>query len=174
MASLSQAKALGAVGSILVILGIIPAAGGVLAIVGFVLTLIAIKDISDVVKDQSIFNNMIVAVLLAIGGIVAGTLFVLGAMFRFFGLRWMMGPTFFNPTNVQTGDAIAFGLSILGGLAALWVFFVVSAIFLRRSYNSIGAKLNVKSFQTAGCFSLSELRRLWSSLGLFSSSWPKY
>ena len=74
MASLSQAKSLGAVGSILVVLTAVPSVGALLGIVGFILMLVAIKNISEVVGDRSIFNNMLVAVGLAIAGIVVGAL----------------------------------------------------------------------------------------------------
>jgi hypothetical protein len=52
MASLSQAKTYGGIGSLLVLLSPVPSVGWILAIAGFVLTLIAVKNISDVVKDS--------------------------------------------------------------------------------------------------------------------------
>ncbi len=51
-------------------MGFIPNAGPVLAIVGFILILIAVKYIADLVGDQSIFINMIISVALAIIGII--------------------------------------------------------------------------------------------------------
>jgi uncharacterized membrane protein len=61
MASLSQAKTLGGVGSILVLLGAIPNVGFVLAIVGFILILVAVKNVSESVNEPGIFNDMIIA-----------------------------------------------------------------------------------------------------------------
>ena len=64
MASLGQAKSLGGVGAILVLIGgFVGAPGGVLAIVGLILVLIAVKYIADVLADQTVFNNMIIAVV---------------------------------------------------------------------------------------------------------------
>src|SRR3990172_2592872 len=72
MSSLAQAKTLGGIGSILIILSVVPSAGPLLAIIGLVLVLVAVKYISDAVGDRSIFNNMIVAVVLAIVGLAVG------------------------------------------------------------------------------------------------------
>ncbi len=60
MASLGQAKSLGGVGAILVLIaGFIPSAGFVVAIIGFILILIAVKYVSEVLADRTIFNNTI-------------------------------------------------------------------------------------------------------------------
>src|SRR5436189_5027101 len=81
MASLGQAKTLGGVGSILVLLSPIPTAGAVLSIVGFIMILIAVKYSADILGDQKIFKKMIIAVILAIIGIVVGVVVVLGAVY---------------------------------------------------------------------------------------------
>src|SRR5437867_4884901 len=87
MASLGQAKSLGGVGSILVLIaGFIPSAGFVVAIIGFILILIAVKYVSDAFTDRTIFNNMIIAVILAILGFVAFFVAVLGAIYSFVGI----------------------------------------------------------------------------------------
>src|SRR5207249_6788947 len=87
MASLGQAKSLGGVGSILVLIaGFIPSAGFVIAIIGFILILIAVKYVSDAFADRTIFNNMIIAVILAILGFVDFFVAVLGAIYSFVGI----------------------------------------------------------------------------------------
>jgi len=150
MPSLAQAKSLGAVGSILVILTAVPTVGSLLGIVGFVLMLVAIKEISEVVADKSIFSNMLVAVGLAIAGIVVGALVVVGSVLRFVGLNNIsLGPNF-NASTVPTGDWVALIGSVLIGLAVVWVIMLVSAIYVRRTYRSISSKLNVGMFDTAG------------------------
>lgn len=149
MATLAQAKTFGGVGSILVLLTAVPSIGAVLGIAGFVLTLIAVKYISDVVQDKSIFDNMLISIILAIAGVVVGTLVILGSVFRFLGLHNAFVPDF-NPANVPTGDWIGLAASVIVGLAAIWALLVVSAVFLRRSYSTIATKLNVGMFGTAG------------------------
>jgi uncharacterized membrane protein len=132
--SLSQARTLGGLGSILVILGVVPAFGFVIAIVGAILVLIAIKQISDSVGDKQIFENMIISVILSIVGIVAGAVLISSSIF-----------TFFLQPYKNIGGIIA---AVLIGLALIWVFFLISAIFLRKSYNAVAAKLNVGLFRT--------------------------
>jgi uncharacterized membrane protein len=146
---LSQAKTLGGVGSILVLLSFIPTAGMLLGIAGFILVLIAIKYVSDEVKDRSIFNNMIIAVTLAIGGIITGGIVVAASVFRFIGLESMEGWFItYAPGTIPPGDIISLLATLALGLFIIWIFFVVSAIFLRRSYNSMASKLNVRLFRT--------------------------
>ena len=131
MATLAQAKTLGGVGSILVLLSFIPYAGPVLAIVGFVLTLIAVKYISDSVDDKSIFNNMIIAVILAIVGIVVGALVVFASIFKFIGLGLVNGEfgLGFHPSELPPGDIIGFIAALAIGLVLIWVFYLISAVY---------------------------------------------
>jgi uncharacterized membrane protein len=63
---LSQAKLLGGIGSLLMLLVIVPYAGSVLFIVGLVLVLIALKYISDEVNEPKIFNNALYGVILLV------------------------------------------------------------------------------------------------------------
>src|SRR5207245_11393905 len=84
MAPLSQAKTLGGVGSILVLLGAIPNVGFVLAIVGFIMILVADKNVSESINEPGIFNDMIIAVVLAIIAIVVFGVLVIVACFAFF------------------------------------------------------------------------------------------
>lgn len=152
MPSLSQAKTLGGVGGILILLTLIPAAGFLLAIAGFVLTLLAVKYISDSLQDRSIFNNMIIAVILAIVGVVVGAIVVFASVFRFVGLGFLQGGFIspgFNPSTINPGDYIGLFIGVIAGLAIVWVILIISAIFLRRSYSSIANKLNVNMFNTA-------------------------
>ena len=149
MGSLSEAKTLGGVGSILILLSFVPTVGGILAIIGFVLVLVAVKYISDSVGDRTIFNNMIIAVILAIIAIIALVVVVLGSILRFVGLGGgFMGP--FTPSNPLPSDVIGLIVSIFLGLVVAWVLYLVSAVFLRRIFSSIASRLNVGMFGTVG------------------------
>jgi len=144
MASLNQAKTLGGVGSILVLLGAIPNVGFVLAIVGFILILVAVKNVSESVGEPGIFNDMIIAVLMAIVGLVVLGLIVITAFLTFFRF-----PGTYTSGTVPSG--FFSGLAVLiAGLVVVWVFYLVSAIFLRRSYDRIAVRLNVNMFNTTG------------------------
>src|SRR6266702_3993842 len=148
MASLGQAKTLGGVGSILVLLSPIPYAGAVLAIVGFIMILIAVKYIADVLGDQKIFNNMIISVVLAIIGIVVGVVVVLSAVYSLIGLgRYTYTPG--TTTTLPTGFSAVI-VSIIAGLVVIWIFYLVASIFLKRSYDTIATRLNIGMFHTTG------------------------
>ena len=150
MPSLSQAKTLGEVGSILVLLTAVPSVGGLLGIVGFILLLLAIREISQILSDRAIFRNMLIAVGLAIVAIVTGVLVVVGSVLRFVGLNALsVGPNF-NPSTVPTGDWVALVGSILIGLAVVWVVMLVSSVYVRRSYTEMARRLKVGMFDTAG------------------------
>jgi uncharacterized membrane protein len=149
--SLSNAKTLGGIGSILVLLTIFPTVGWILGIVGFVMILVAVKYIADSVKEQKIFNSMITAVVTSILGIAVGSLVVLATVLNAFSRGYFSSAYPFTPSAAVTlAQWITFGTEIGVGLFAAWILFVVSAVFLRRSYNAIGSKLNVHMFSTAG------------------------
>jgi uncharacterized membrane protein len=154
MAAISQVKTLGGVGSILVLLTPAPSVGWILGIAGFILILFAVKQVSDMFNDSSIFNNMLIAILLAIVGVIVGGLVVAGSFFRFIGQNNLAGPDYFgqnfNPSTIPAGDWVALLTAVLAGLAIIWILFLVSAIFIRRSFNSIATRLSVNTFATAG------------------------
>jgi uncharacterized membrane protein len=147
--SLSNAKTLGGIGSILILLTVAPSVGWILGIVGFVMILVAVKYIADEFNEKKIFNNMITAVILSIVGIAVGSLVVLGTLLSAF-QKGYFGANFAPSPSITTGQWITFGTEIGLGLFAAWVLFLVSSVFLRRSYDAIGSKLNVHMFSTAG------------------------
>jgi uncharacterized membrane protein len=124
--SLSQAKTLGQVGSILVF---IP----VLNIIGYILILVSINDIAEGVQDRSVFTNAMIAVVLQIAGVAVG-LFII-----FAGIA----------SGVLTAGMSA-AEGIVGGLSVVWICFVMTAYFLRKSYTTMASKLGVSQFGTAG------------------------
>jgi len=146
----SQAKTLGGIGAILVLLSFVPSVGALLGLVGFVMILFGVKYISDDLKDKAVFNNMILAVVLGIVGIGVGSLVIIPTAINAFQSGYFNGTNFATSPSVTNAQWIAFGTAIGLGLFVAWVFFLVSAVFLRRSYRTIGTKLNVGTFGTAG------------------------
>lgn len=146
MASLSQAKTLGGVGSILVLLGAIPNVGFILAIVGFILILIGVKNVSETINEPTIFNDMIIAVVMGIIGLVVFGVVVVAAIFSFINVGNLGTVT---PGTIPSGLVSGIVLLIVG-LVVLWAFSLISAVFLRRSYTKIGTRLNVHMFETTG------------------------
>lgn len=150
MTSLSEAKTLGGIGSILVLFTAVPNIGWLLGISGFVLILLAIKNISQVVNDKKIYSSMLTAVTLAIGAIAVGTVTVIGAVYHVLGMGSFVGSKFILASSIPVGDWIGLAAAVVVGVLAVEAFLVASAVFLRRSYNSIASKLNVKMFEKAG------------------------
>jgi len=126
MTKLGDAKTLGGVGSILLLIPVV-------SIVGYILVLVAGKYVSDELGDESIFNNMLYAVITGIIGAAVGAfILITGALVSAFTL----------------GISAIFG--ILSGVAVIWVCFIISSIFIRRAYDTMATKLGVGSFRTAG------------------------
>jgi uncharacterized membrane protein len=153
LGSLAQAKILGGVGSILTILTVVPQVGWVLGIVGFVLVLIAVKYISDAVADKSIFNNYIIAFVLVIVGLIVGAVTLLVSVFSLFDIPNLIAggtpPQFEDPSFI-----FKIIQTVMIPLALVWVFGMVSAVFLRKSFNSVASRLNISLFSTAALLNL--------------------
>ncbi len=126
MSKLGDAKTLGGIGSILLL---VPGVN----IVGYILILIATKYVSDELGDKSIFDNMLYAVIAGIVGAAAAAFIIFtGAVF--------------SAVTFST-SAIA---GIVVGLAIAWIALIVSAMFIRRAYDTMATRLNIGTFRTAG------------------------
>ena len=147
MTLLQQAKTLGGVGSLLIVLFVVPTVGWLLALVGLILILVAVRYLSIELGDRTIFNNMMISVGAAIAGVVIAGVYIASAVLAYFGIH---GGFDFMPTpgTIPT-DMIALVLSVVAGLVIVWLALVVSAFFLRRSFGVIGARLKVGYFKTS-------------------------
>ncbi len=152
MPNLSQAKTLGEVGLILMILTAVPTIGVRLGFAGFILILLAVKDISDIAADKTIYRNMLTAVGFAVAGLAVGALIVAGTAINFFRSNGLMGSNLsgFRPSSIPPGQWAGLIVPVLAGLAVVWVMLLVSSIYVRRSYSSIASKLHVDMFGRAG------------------------
>jgi uncharacterized membrane protein len=89
-ATLRQAKAMGGVGSILVLLSFVPFVGFLFGLAGLVMVLLAVKRISETVSDREIFRNVLMAVILQIVGSAISVFVVIGSFFAFVGSQVAM------------------------------------------------------------------------------------
>lgn len=176
VASLARAKAMGVIGSILVLLSPIIAltalipplmffaevilgigvASGMVGLVGSVLILVAVKIISDAVNDREIFKNVLMAViipLVTIGIIIAVTL----------GIVMYMGPIIVDGDYAVEGAYPGMDVVLppfptflelptitLMMLLGMWVALIVSAWFLKRGYERIAIRTGTRTFRTVG------------------------
>ncbi len=75
----SNTKILGGLGSLFIVLGVIPYAGGVLALVGFILLAIAIKNFSDSQGRPQLFSDFVKGIVIYIVGAFVGLIFGVGS-----------------------------------------------------------------------------------------------
>ncbi len=153
--SLRDAKYLGGIGSVLLLLTLIPDFGVVFLIAGLILVGVAIKKISDETGERPILNNFLLAILISVLGgaaaVVAAVALGVVSLLNFFAFLAEEVLENFSPTSQEVLNwALQFLTIILVSIAIVWVSAIVSSIFLRRSYNLITKRLNVDLFKTAG------------------------
>jgi uncharacterized membrane protein len=176
--SLREARAMGGVGSILVLLSplilltiFIPPltffadvilsiiiASGIADLTGWILILVAIKKISDAVNDREIFKNVLLAVI--IPWVAIGVVLAVGL-----GLVMYAGPTIakvdgnylaeggYSGTDVVLPPLPTFlnlPIITLMMLLGTWAALIASAWFLKRGYELIAVRTGTKTFRTVG------------------------
>lgn len=153
MGEFRNVKTIGIVGSLLALLGgFIPFIGPIIGLVGFVLVLIAVKSISELVKDKEIFRNYLIDFILSIISIVMILVIMLIGFFNVGGFTWITSLQDINIQDLSTfwdyfGGIISYAIM---ALIIGWILWVIGAIYLRRSYNSIAKYTNVSLFRTTG------------------------
>jgi uncharacterized membrane protein len=159
--TLESSKTLGGVGAILMLIGPLASllAGvypGVIGFVGLILVLVAFNGLADYYKDRRIFNNVIFGVIAAIVGAVIAVVVVVTAAV---GMLSVLGIQMSNWTALQNFNwqgftdwsALApYVAEVVGALVILFVFLVIAAIFLRRSFNTVAENSGTHMFATAG------------------------
>jgi uncharacterized membrane protein len=155
-APLRQARAMGGVGSILVLLSFVPFIGFLFGLADLVMVLLAVKRISEAVKDREIFHNVLMAVILQIVGSAISVFVVMGSFFAFVGSQAMMAPfgSSFDgiggPGILGAGAVMAVLGSLLAGLVAMWITLIIAARFLRKGYEGIADKTGTETFRKVG------------------------
>ncbi len=134
MSTIESSKTMAMIGSILLILGGVPGAGGILSLIGVILLLMAIKGFASFYQDQPMYDNalrgFIYYIIAAIAFAISLGLLAIGAISIFF---------------------IGFGiLGFIAGLVVAFIFYIMAAKRLRMTLNSLAQKTGEKSFETAG------------------------
>ena len=148
MGNISNAKIFGGIGSILMLIG--GFATGILSIVGLILVFIAIKYISDEVRDKELFNNYLFYFILNI----IATITLVAILFAGIG-----GFTFIDAaisgeitdfqSYFETLDTNNVLITCIVGFIIFYVLSIIAALYLRKSYNSIAEKTGTDMFRTA-------------------------
>lgn len=134
---LKNAKILGGVGAILMFGILFKRFGSFLTIVGVILTLIALKEISDKFKKPEIFSNYLVAFILHI---VSTLLIIFSAVSAILSLAFIF--------SFRWGFHLGIGTIIL--LLFVYAIMVVSGYFVKKSFEGVADATGVSYFRTAG------------------------
>ncbi len=138
----------------LLILIAFPLLGSLAGTLGFILILFAVKYISEAVRDRSLYIKMLIATALSIAGLLLTSLVVVRSIVRLVGLKNIIGSLPFGPnpnlTPFPVGNFAAFFFALLPTIFLIWMIMLIAAIFLRRTCDSIAARLKNKTFSTAG------------------------
>ena len=130
---MQQVKNIGGIGSILVLGGIVPAIGQVLVFAGFVMVIIAIYKLSELVDQKEILRNYLI-------GIILSSALILIVIFG-------IGTTVF--LSLQAG-LTGLGIGIFLAMLFAWILSIVSAYFIKKSFEKISEATGVTLFKTAG------------------------
>ena len=172
MTSFETSKILGGVGSILVLLGVVPYVNsyGIIMLIGAILLLFGLHGLSDYYRDQRIFRNAIfgiaagvIGVVAAIGAGIIALLLNLGniealiyQLYPGWNGDWATlqnltpDPNAINAANFDVSTLIPFVIAVFAVLAILWLFAMISTFFIRRSFKAVSEKSSVGTFGTAG------------------------
>jgi uncharacterized membrane protein len=139
------AKTLAGEGSILLLLSLVPYVGWVLGIVGVILLIKGMRELSYYYQDEAIYQNAFTGVKYYIVAIIAAAVAVSSIV---------VGAA--SATALFTGNFVftagfAIGLIVfLAGLVTAFVFYVLASLHLRRVFNTLAEKTGETSFATAG------------------------
>jgi uncharacterized membrane protein len=144
--SLEYSKTLAGEGAILLLLSFVPYAGWILGIIGVILLLRGMKELSNYYQDEEIYKNTLTGVKFYIIALVAAGV-AIAAMAV--GVGSATGFTFtsdFVPT-------VGFGVGLIAfftGLIVAFVFYILATMHLRKTFNTLAQKSGEASFTTAG------------------------
>jgi uncharacterized membrane protein len=134
-------KTLALEGSILTILGLVPYVGWVLGIIGVILLLRGMKEFANYYQDNEIYQNSLTGVKYYIVALIAlaiaGAGFVVGFVLNNF------------PASFGVGNVVGLAVGI-AFLIVAFVFYVLAATHLRKTFNKLAQKTGEHSFETAG------------------------
>ena len=140
--SAEQGKSLAGIGALLLVIGtFIPFLG----IVGFILLMVGLRNLANHYKDSSIFGNALYGIIFGVIGVAAAAFIIIAVIFggSFLGFQY-------TPGGAVTGNFVALIGGIIIALVIAFIFYILMAIYLRRSFNTMANKTGIGYFRTAG------------------------
>lgn len=138
-------KTLAGEGAILLLLSLIPYVGWVLGIVGVVLLAKAMKEFSNYYQDEKIYQNALTGIKYYIVAIIAAAVAIVGMVIGAASATGLFASDFVFTAGFAAG-LIAFFV----GIIVAFVFYVLAASHLRKTFNTLAEKSGEQSFATAG------------------------
>ena len=134
--SVESGKNLGLIGSIFLVIPV-----PFLSIVGIILVLIGMNNLSKAYNDPTIWKNTLYAVIFGIIGIVASGLTLASLFF---------GGLFATTTFGVGAGVIGFFAGLIIFLVVAFIFYILEAIYIRRAFDSVANRSGVGLFRTGG------------------------
>ena len=144
--SLEYSKTLAGEGAILLLLSFVPYAGWILGIIGIVLLLRGIKELSNYYQDEEIYKNTLTGVKFYVIALVAAAVAIVAITIGIWSATNFTFTSGFIPTAGFGVGVIAF----LTGIIVAFVFYILATMHLRRTFNALAQKSGEASFTTAG------------------------
>jgi len=144
--SLEYSKTLAGEGAILLLLSMVPYAGWILGIIGVILLLRGMKELSNYYQDEEIYKNALTGVKYYIVALLAAAVAITALVI---GIWTATGFTFTSGFIPTAGFGVGI-ISFLGGIVIAFVFYIVATSHLRRTFNTLAQKSGEASFTTAG------------------------
>ena len=139
------AKTLAGEGSILLLLSLIPYAGWILGIIGIVLLMRGLKELSYYYQDEKIYQDSLIGVKYYIVAIIAAAVAIAAITL---GIGSATGFTF-KPNFAPTA-ALGIGIAtFIGGIVIAFIFYILATTHLRKTFNNLAQKSGEASFTTA-------------------------
>jgi len=136
---ISTQKMLGGIGYILMLLSWMPRIGIFLSLVGFVLWLISMYQLSNILRKPSIFQKVLIGFILGIVGVVIALAFGLMALI----------PLLVSPKN-ETGAILGLGLGVVFAIVVAYATLVVSFYFYKEAYEILAQAIAHNLFKIGG------------------------
>jgi uncharacterized membrane protein len=161
---LGTGKILGEVGALLMFVGVLPYVNyfGVIELVGLILVMVALYGLGSHYREGGIFNNALYGLIFGIvGGVVSIAAVIITVLTSLTDFLYTLFPDWNGDWTALSGltpntsnlslDSIA---PLLAGLFAaliiFWIFSIIGAFFIRRSFGMLSVKSGVGLFSTAG------------------------
>jgi len=129
-----SSKTMAGVGSILLILSIVPYAGVVFGIIGIILFLMGIKGLASYYQNNEIYQDSVTGVIYYIIAVIAAAVAIIALAIGF-----------------VTGIGIILGIVIFFlALIVAFIFYILAATRLRKTFDLLAQKSGDHSFATAG------------------------